>query len=319
MNLAAIRAMLAPVGHTLIAIRQWMAAWAPHTRAIVATFAVLWLTFAFTCGIAGGTALLIMSALIIVAAIQLIRGEWRRPQYVSPLTICDNAAQQLHTLASCHPDHHWYLPDIITIELHPADYRELLDQFEINDVVSDLTRETTDVARRYHARTLSGLPTLIQIVPNPAVHAHRFVLTGAVHPHSTTSLERTRPYNDEIADRTHRAATPRVGPVLVGPDAHPYNLVGTDITVGRSTDCDITISADPHVSRHHLTIAFHDGVWWYQDCSSTGVLINGHQVARRTWNRLSDADTLTFGTTPSRQSATFYLAAANCPPSNPKP
>lgn len=307
-----LRAAITALGDTLTAIRHWITAWAPHTRAIVATFLILWVVFVLTCGITAGTALLIMSLLIIVAAIHLVRGEWRRPRYISPLTVCDNAAQQLHTLATQRGDHHWYLPNVITVELHPADYRELAEHFAIANVITDLTRETTNVARRYHARTPSGLPPLIQITPNPAVRAHRFALTAADHQLSPIPVDRTRVYADTPADRTVLAA-PRAHPILIGPDNHPHPLVGTDITVGRSPDCDITISDDPRISRHHLTLAHNDGVWWCQDTSSNGVLINGHQISPATWTPLDNGDTLTFGTSPNRHAATFYLQASTVP------
>lgn len=54
----------------------------------------------------------------------------------------------------------------------------------------------------------------------------------------------------------------------------------SDMTIGRSKDCDVVL---PHstVSRRHARLGFRDGVWILQDLSSTnGTFVNGRRVAR---------------------------------------
>jgi membrane-bound lytic murein transglycosylase D len=48
--------------------------------------------------------------------------------------------------------------------------------------------------------------------------------------------------------------------------------------IGRVSECELCIE-DPHVSRHHATVAFGDGQWWIQDQNSAnGIWVDGRRV-----------------------------------------
>ncbi|NIB44553.1 FHA domain-containing protein [Pseudomaricurvus alkylphenolicus] len=75
-----------------------------------------------------------------------------------------------------------------------------------------------------------------------------------------------------------------------------FNL-GTDTTVGRSNDCDITLAA-AHLSRRHAQLTVKDGVLYVKDLgSANGTYVNGNKITESRVKRGDDLrfDTLSFG------------------------
>ena len=67
----------------------------------------------------------------------------------------------------------------------------------------------------------------------------------------------------------------RVGIANAAP--RDYRFTNT-FRIGRVADCELCIE-DPHVSRHHATVAFADGQWWIQDQNSAnGIWLDGQRV-----------------------------------------
>jgi len=59
---------------------------------------------------------------------------------------------------------------------------------------------------------------------------------------------------------------------------YKYHFWQTEITIGRDTNCDITL-ADDALSAHHAHISYHHTQWWLEDLASTnGTFLNKSQV-----------------------------------------
>lgn len=49
--------------------------------------------------------------------------------------------------------------------------------------------------------------------------------------------------------------------------------------IGRDEDCDVQITGDPSVSRHHVEVNFHDDCWWLRDIDSTnGTYVDSQRI-----------------------------------------
>jgi hypothetical protein len=73
-----------------------------------------------------------------------------------------------------------------------------------------------------------------------------------------------------------------------------HELAKPKVVVGRSRECDITIS-DPNVSRRHAEIRRENGAYWIVDLNSTnGVEVNGKRIDRA---RLEHSDRIVLGQT----------------------
>lgn len=69
----------------------------------------------------------------------------------------------------------------------------------------------------------------------------------------------------------------------------------TGITLGRSYNCDVTITDDTVVSAEHASIRFEQGAWWLYDLRSTnGTFINGQRAEAI---QLSENDKIKLGST----------------------
>lgn len=63
------------------------------------------------------------------------------------------------------------------------------------------------------------------------------------------------------------------------------------VVIGRSKDCDLTVS-HPSLSRHHCQLTLAGDGWWVEDLgSSAGTLLNGNQIASRSVLRPLDVIT----------------------------
>jgi hypothetical protein len=80
--------------------------------------------------------------------------------------------------------------------------------------------------------------------------------------------------------------------LVVGGKRH--KLGPSKITLGRSRDCDITLS-DPNVSRRHAEVRLEAGGYWIVDLGSTnGIEVNGRRVDRA---KLDEGDRIVLGQT----------------------
>lgn len=316
---------------TLGELRTWWATWTPHAKAISITAFVLWCAFAYIMGAVTGTVLLLFFLMIVTALGFLLRGQWRRPlPAVSPLTVLDNAAEKFGSLVT-NVGGRWFGPDNILVCLNDADYAELLQHYDMADVMDRLTDAYRDVLRRYYAHTVSGLEPTVTIDSAQQVRRGRFQIAGsAARPPRVSDGDRypTKKLPDPVKDNLGPARSPLDVPkpqrqsAAEAPtrdmgsstglpqvefrtsDGAVFRVAQESILVGRSMTCDVPISADPLVSRQHATLARGDGrSWWLMPHSQYGCLVNAQHVQPGTWCRLQDGDTVTWGDTGSCPSA----------------
>jgi FhaA, N-terminal domain/FHA domain len=103
----------------------------------------------------------------------------------------------------------------------------------------------------------------------------------------------TEPVSAEDAAELDLAHAPPV--LVVGGERH--ELTGGSMLIGRSRECDVTVT-DPNVSRRHAEIRRENGSYWIVDLESTnGVEVNGERVERA---RLEHDDLVVLGTTELR-------------------
>jgi phosphoserine phosphatase RsbU/P len=71
-------------------------------------------------------------------------------------------------------------------------------------------------------------------------------------------------------------------------------LQGARVTLGRSSENDLTYPDDPVLSRRHINFDFDGQNWWVEDLNTTnGTLVNGARLAGR--HQLSVGDTISAG------------------------
>ncbi len=76
-------------------------------------------------------------------------------------------------------------------------------------------------------------------------------------------------------------------------DTQPHSFAKTEIVLGRSPTCDLTLD-DKTISARHARCAYHHGQWWLEDLGSTnGTFINGEVV--ETSVVITDGDALRLG------------------------
>ena len=109
---------------------------------------------------------------------------------------------------------------------------------------------------------------------------------------------------DPGATRIYRPSAPATPAPEPEPDARKpaklavagrtHALAKPQVVLGRSRECDITIS-DPNVSRRHAEIREENGSYWIVDLNSTnGVEVNGKRIDRA---RLEHSDRIVVGQT----------------------
>jgi pSer/pThr/pTyr-binding forkhead associated (FHA) protein len=63
----------------------------------------------------------------------------------------------------------------------------------------------------------------------------------------------------------------------------------TEVVVGRTDECDVTLSEDPFVSTRHARFFQRDGEWWVEDLGSTnGTLVNAQRITQASRIRIDD-------------------------------
>ena len=92
----------------------------------------------------------------------------------------------------------------------------------------------------------------------------------------------------------HRFPSPEYAALVEQKTGEVHELTHWEISLGRSTACDVVIEGDLSVSRFHAVIARRRKGWTVIDTySNTGTFVNGRRIEGKTI--LENGDTLTFG------------------------
>ena len=92
----------------------------------------------------------------------------------------------------------------------------------------------------------------------------------------------------------HRFPSPEYAALVEQTGGEVHELTHWEISIGRSTACDVVVDGDMTVSRFHAVIARRKKGWTVIDTySKTGTFVNGRRIDRKTI--LENGDTLTFG------------------------
>ena len=92
----------------------------------------------------------------------------------------------------------------------------------------------------------------------------------------------------------HRFPSPEYAALVEKKGGEIHELTTWEISLGRSTACDIVIDGDINVARFHAVIARRRKGWTVIDTySRTGTFVNGRRIDRKTI--LENGDELTFG------------------------
>lgn len=97
-----------------------------------------------------------------------------------------------------------------------------------------------------------------------------------------------------VALLRHRFPSPEFAALVEQKSGEVHELTHWEISLGRSTACDVVIDGDMSVSRFHAVIARRRKGWTVIDTySKTGTFVNGRRIDHKTI--LENGDTLTFG------------------------
>jgi hypothetical protein len=161
------------------------------------------------------------------------------------------------------------VPNDFLIQLHP---RDLAGFDDINDVLqAELVEAAREYAREegYH---FMG-PVRVQLAGDEQLRPGRFAVVA-----------------------TLRQSSGGVGAgSLVLPSGQRISLGDRPITIGRQSDCNVSLN-DQNVSRRHAEIRPTRGAYVIADLGSTnGTMVNGTRIGSE--QHLSDGDILSFGST----------------------
>jgi hypothetical protein len=197
-----------------------------------------------------------------------------------------------------------YVPNEYLLYLSPAD-REQFRSYD-DSLLGELSDYLAEHARREGYALLStprvimdedddlelgefGIATRMvqprEAAPQPsAAHAGAYAQPD---PGATRIYKPSEP-PDSAPDREARESA------VLAVAGRKHELSKPQVVVGRSRECDITIS-DPNVSRRHAEVRREDGSYWIVDLNSTnGVEVNGKRIERA---RLTHSDRIVLGQT----------------------
>ena len=214
-----------------------------------------------------------------------------------------------------------YVPNEYVLYLSPSD-REQFESYA-DQLLTELSDYLSEHARR-EGYALLSTPT-VELESDADLEMGEFgIATRMVQPKQPAGGPST-PHRDveapppDAEPEVEQAAAPRATKVFKPPAeteavtpeeadrlglAHDHAVLvlagkrhklGTGkVTLGRSRECDITIS-DPNVSRRHAEIKLEGGGYWIVDLGSTnGVEVNGRRVDRA---KLDEGDRIVLGQT----------------------
>jgi len=197
-----------------------------------------------------------------------------------------------------------YVPNEYLVYLSPAD-REQFKGYE-DSLLAELADYLAEHARR-EGYALLSTPRVVMNEDDDLEVGEFGIATRMVQPRQAAgqpsaaagaalALEEpgaTRIYKPSDTEAARMAEPDRKRAALAFAGER-HELASPQVVLGRSRECDITVS-DPNVSRRHAEIRREDGSYWIVDLNSTnGVEVNGKRIERA---RLTHADRIVIGQT----------------------
>ena len=197
-----------------------------------------------------------------------------------------------------------YVPNEYLLYLSPAD-REQFAGYE-DSLLTELSDYLAEHARR-EGYALLSTPRVVMDEDDDLELGEFGIAARMVQPRpvarQVAGAAEAFAQGDPGATRVYKASAPEAPPAPEVERARPaalavagkrHELANARVVIGRSRECDITVS-DPNVSRRHAEIRHEDGSYWIVDLDSTnGVEVNGRRIDRA---RLADADRIVLGQT----------------------
>jgi hypothetical protein len=194
-----------------------------------------------------------------------------------------------------------YAPNEYTVYLAPSD-REQFANYE-DSLRSELQEYLTENARRERYEMLSPPEVLFETDDDLEMGefgiATRMV-QGATpqpgeppaQPEPSGTMVYRKPAETEAVSSEELGLGREVVSLTINGTKH--ELDGTQVTIGRSKECDIQLP-DPNVSRRHAEVRQEGAAYWAIDLDSTnGMEVNGRRLKRA---KLRQGDRITLGST----------------------
>ena len=198
-----------------------------------------------------------------------------------------------------------YVPNEYLLYLSPAD-REQFRGYE-DSLLTELADYLAEHARR-EGYALLSTPRVVMDEDGDLELGEFGIATRMVQPRQAAArpgaaAAEAFAQGDPGATRVYRPSAP-AAPAAPEPDARrparlavagrTHALAKPQVVLGRSRECDITIS-DPNASRRHAEIRYENGSYWIVDLNSTnGVEVNGKRIDRA---QLENSDRIVVGQT----------------------
>jgi hypothetical protein len=194
-----------------------------------------------------------------------------------------------------------YVPNEYLLYLSPDD-REQFRGYE-DSLLTELADYLAEHARR-EGYALLSTPRVVVDEDGELELGEFGIATRMVQPRQVAPAPGAAAFaqGDPGATRVYRPSEPEAPapepdaaePAFLAVAGRKHELGKPQIVLGRSRECDITIS-DPNVSRRHAEIRHENGSYWIVDLNSTnGVEVNGKRIDRA---RLEHADRIVLGQT----------------------
>lgn len=148
------------------------------------------------------------------------------------------------------------------------------------DESNDLRLENRALSRKHAQLELRGATVWIRDLASQNgtfINGERLDGAQAINPGDQVSLGGRFDLRIDGLEEPKPAATPVL--TLTGPEgSHRFAMVGDEIVIGRSPDCDISIGRKS-ISRRHLRVVLKDGGFFAEDLGSqNGTRVNGERI-----------------------------------------